>query len=129
MTILFPLFMIRALGAGDIKLYSVVSGFYGITFCIQSILFSFLAAAIISVFHIISKKQSHNKFKLLVRYIQRIYWSSRFKEKEEDWYRYYNKEDKSNAGVHFSVYILIGFVVSLGIKKLYPEFSLKTFLL
>ena len=128
--ILFPLFMIRALGAGDIKLYSVIGGFYGITFCFQSILFSFLAAAIFSLFHIILNKQIHNKFKLLINYMQRIYWSSRLKEKEEDWYRYFNREaDKSKVGVHFSVYILIGVTVSLGIKKLYPEFSLKSLLL
>ncbi|MDF2871633.1 MAG: Flp pilus assembly protein protease CpaA [Anaerocolumna sp.] len=127
---LFPLFIIRALGAGDIKLYSVIGGFYGITFCIQSILFSFLAAAIFSVFHIILKKQIHIKFKLLVNYVQRIYWSSRFKEKEKDWYRYYNsEEDKKKVGVHFSVYILIGVIVTMGIKRLFPEFSLKSLLL
>lgn len=127
---LFPLFIIRALGAGDIKLYSVIGGFYGIAFCIQSILFSFLAAAIFSVFHIILKKQIHIKIKLLVNYMQRIYWSSRFKEKEKDWYRYYNsEEDKKKVGVHFSVYILIGVIVTMGIKRLFPEFTLKSLLL
>jgi prepilin peptidase CpaA len=127
---LFPLFIIRALGAGDIKLYSVIGGFYGITFCIQSILFSFLATAIFSVFHIILKKQIHIKIKFLVNYMQRIYWSSRFKEKEKDWYRYYNsEEDKKKVGVHFSVYILIGVIVTMGIKRLFPEFTLKSLLL
>lgn len=130
MLILFPLFIIRALGAGDIKLYSVISGFYGISFCIQSIVFSFLAAAIVSVIYMLLSKQIHKKFKLLTNYVKRIYFSSRDKEKKEGWYRYYNsEEEKKEAGVHFSVYILLGVTITFVIRAIYPEVTLTDFLL
>lgn len=68
--LLFPLFLFKVLGAGDIKLFSVIGGFYGIPFVLKSIVVAFIIAAIMSVIHLIKYKQVFYRLQFLVNYIQ-----------------------------------------------------------
>lgn len=51
--LLFPLFLMKALGAGDIKLFSVVGCFCGAVFVYHSIGVAFVIAAVFSLLHLI----------------------------------------------------------------------------
>lgn len=124
--ILFPLFAIRALGAGDIKLFSVIGGFYGTAFCIDSILFSFITAAVFSVISIIHKKQFRKRALIFKKFCIRIYLAGRQKDREKDWYHY----DNGTEGViHFSAAILAGFIITSLLTLCFPGFSFLSLLL
>lgn len=119
--ILFPLFLIRAVGAGDIKLFCVIGSFYGIAFGFQTILLSFLTAAFFSIILIIRSGQFQKRLFVLKNYIRKLYLAKKMPEKEPNWYHYYNREtDKEDAVLHFSVSILAGFVVSTLLAIYYP---------
>lgn len=67
--VLMPLFCIRAVGAGDVKLLSVISGFYGLTFWGKTgILFLFLAG-IASLIHMLRKKLFLYRFQYFIQFI------------------------------------------------------------
>lgn len=109
--LLFPLFVIRVVGAGDIKLFCVIGSFYGAEFAIRTILSSFLAAAVFSIIYIIRKKQIQKRFLVLKNYILKLYLAKNMREKEPHWYHYYDRNtDKGEGIIHFSVSILTGFV-------------------
>ncbi|SHO53869.1 A24 family peptidase [Anaerocolumna xylanovorans] len=122
--LLFPLFFIRAVGAGDIKLFSVIGGFYGAAFGIQTIILSFLAAAIFSVILIIRKKQFQKRILTLKLYMHKLYVAKAMKEKKPHWYHYYDSNtDKREGAIHFSASILIGFVAAKLLTVYCPGFS------
>lgn len=50
---LYPLFLIEGIGAGDIKLFSVVGSFLGIKGVFISLIFAFVVGAIISILKLI----------------------------------------------------------------------------
>ncbi|MFU0827959.1 MAG: hypothetical protein ACFWTJ_10605 [Lachnoclostridium sp.] len=70
--LLFPLFMIKALGAGDIKLFSVIGSFCGGTFVLKSIAAAFIVGAGMSLILLIKNKMVYRRFSYLFHYIQRI---------------------------------------------------------
>jgi prepilin peptidase CpaA len=70
--ILFPLFLSKTLGAGDIKLFSVIGSFYGIFFVLKSIWIAFVIAAVLSIFHLIKYKQVFCRLQYLVNYLRQI---------------------------------------------------------
>lgn len=53
--LLFPLYIVRGMGAGDIKLLSVVSGMYGLGFWMRTGVVFAVLAAMISIFRMIRK--------------------------------------------------------------------------
>ncbi|BCJ97004.1 A24 family peptidase [Anaerocolumna chitinilytica] len=121
--ILFPLFLIRAVGAGDIKLFCVIGGFYGIAFGFQIILLSFLTAAFFSIILIIRKGQFQKRLFVLKNYIRKLYLAKEMPEKEPNWYHYYDRELEKNVDngvLHFSVSILVGFVISVLLAVFFP---------
>lgn len=119
--ILFPLFLFKVLGAGDIKLFSVVGCYLGISTVIQVIIISFFAGAILSVLYIIKTKSLYKRISHFKKYIS--------KAKKE--YResltvgkastnnlkiipYYQKEeDKTEGVIHFSIAIFIAYITIL----------------
>lgn len=122
--ILFPLFIIRVVGAGDIKLFSVIGGFYGAAFGFRAILFSFLAAAVFSIISIIRKKQFQKRVLVFINYVHKLYLAKRKKEKEPQWYHYYDgNADENEGAIHFSLPVLIGFVIVSLLAVYYPDFT------
>ena len=100
--ILIPLFLIHAFGAGDIKLFSVVSAFMDFHFTINFMMVSFVIAA---VFCCMTMLKNRN---LLARL---LYFASYVREGLESgsWPRYYTKKEGKGNIVHFSVFMLVGF--------------------
>lgn len=66
---LMPLYFLRGIGAGDVKLLSVISGFYGLMFWLKTgIIFLFLAGAA-SVVRIIRKKIFWKRIHFFIYYV------------------------------------------------------------
>lgn len=68
--LLFPLFLFKALGAGDIKLFSVIGSFYGAAYVVKSMAAAFLLGAVISLIYLIKYKILFYRFRHLFNYIQ-----------------------------------------------------------
>lgn len=71
MALLFPLYCIRGLGAGDIKLLSVISGIYGLGFWVRTGVVFAVLAAIISMLHMLRKGLLVKRFQYCFHYIFR----------------------------------------------------------
>lgn len=64
----WPLFLIRGLGAGDIKLFSVIGGFYGLFFLARTFVLLIFFAGIISLIRLFHKKIFLNRIHYLFYY-------------------------------------------------------------
>lgn len=69
--LLFPLFLIKALGAGDIKLFSVIGSFYGAAYVLKSIAAAFILGAVMSLIYLLKYKMVFSRFRHLFNYIRR----------------------------------------------------------
>ena len=102
--LLWILFRYRMLGAGDIKLFSVIGGLYGAHAVINIIILAFLAGGILSIIRLIQVKNFKSRLQYLAVFILRQY---RKKEIE----KYYIKErDGTEMVIHFTIAIGIAFV-------------------
>lgn len=66
---LLPLFLLRVIGAGDVKLLSVIGGFYGFIFWGRTGVIFLCLAAIASVVQMIRKKLFLKRFQYLFQYV------------------------------------------------------------
>lgn len=105
--LLFLLFASRMLGAGDIKLFSVLGGLMGPAIVLQCILYSFLCGAILSVAILIFCGDLIIRLQYFLNYFQRC-----LQLKQILPYRL----DGSNRmeHLHFSVAILMGSLLWIG---------------
>lgn len=104
--LLAVLFYFRMLGAGDIKLFSVIGGFLGINSIIPCIAVSFLLGAILSLFLLIGRGILKERLQYFF-----AYFCSYFQTKK--WVSYQNGVDKKSSfcfsiPVLFSVLLFIG---------------------
>lgn len=107
---LFPLFKLKALGAGDIKLFSVIGLFFGRLFVLQSILYSFLIGGVLSMIHLIRKKQFLSRYQYLIQYTKTYFLKSSSTKIPP----YYNIKEQGYTGViHFTVAIFLGVILQL----------------
>lgn len=67
--LLWPLFLFRAIGAGDVKLLSVISCFYGLAFLGRAGVIFLLLAGILSLIQSLRKGLLINRFRYFIRYI------------------------------------------------------------
>lgn len=105
--IFYLLFLMRALGAGDIKLFSVIGSCIGLNGFVKVVLFSFLAGAVNSLYILIRNRNFYNRF---------VYFSCYFKAVllTKSIPRYDFKSDGKQNYIHFSVAILAGYLMYLG---------------
>ncbi|GMQ57658.1 hypothetical protein AN1V17_20530 [Vallitalea sediminicola] len=90
--ILFILFILRTLGAGDIKLIGVIGGLLGINFLAKSSLYILIAAAIMALIKMIVKRNLAIRFKHFFNFLHNI-----FINRQVGIYDELNKEDKSHV--------------------------------
>lgn len=118
--ILLPFFLFKVLGAGDIKLFSVVGCYLGISTLIQVMILSFFFGAILSILYIIRTKSLYKRISHFKSYISKV-----IKEYQEfikidkvniknlKIIPYYQKEEHGREGViHFSIAIFLAFIIS-----------------
>lgn len=68
--ILFPLFMLRMLGAGDIKALCAIGSIVCFKLSVYTILFSIIGGGIIALLFMIFRKNSIERFKIFFKYLK-----------------------------------------------------------
>ena len=101
-------FRMHALGAGDIKLFSVIGCLNGGEDAVCCICFSFLFAAGISVGKLLSHRQLWTSLMNCFQYFQQIVTEGKMMP--------YPGGDLPDHRFHFSVAILLGYLALLGVK-------------
>ncbi len=104
---LWWLFRFKMLGAGDIKLLSVIGGIFGVPFVIRVMVAAFFLGAVMSVFQLLRHKSLGYRLHYLAEYV-----SYYFKTKEIKPY-YVKERDGTKPVVHFAAAVLGGFVLSV----------------
>ena len=99
--LLYLLFLAGALGAGDIKLFSLIGGFIQLKELMLCIIVSFLFAAIISLVKMLYLGTFLSSMKYVVRYFYSILQGN---------IESYQPESMKNGRIHFSVAILFGLI-------------------
>lgn len=102
--LLYLLFLAGALGAGDIKLFSLIGGFVNFKELIWCMVYAFLFAAVFSVLKMLYYRIFFSSMRNVMYYIMRIIMGERS--------AYVPLYERKNR-IHFSVAILCGFTVSM----------------
>lgn len=101
--VLFILFFLKMIGAGDIKLLSVVGGFYGWKISLKFFLLALLYGGVWSVVKFIVHRNVRERFLYFFQYVQLI-----FLTKKRIPYRNNDKVEKSYT-IPFCVTILLAY--------------------
>ncbi len=105
--ILFILYSIRMIGAGDIKLFSAVGAIMGWKFAIWDIVYSFLVGGVIAIVILVIRKNGKQRIKYLIEYIKSVFLGMKLEG-------YTDFSDKADGGkFHFSYAIALGTVVGV----------------
>lgn len=105
--VLWILFYFRMLGAGDIKLFSIVGGLYGVPFVLKVMVTAFFLGAVMSVFQLLRHRSLKYRLHYLAEYVSNYLKTGVRKP-------YYQKErDEAKAAVHFAAAILGGFLLCI----------------
>lgn len=105
--VLFPLFMLKMLPAGDIKLFGAIAAIMGIGFTINAFIFTIFIAGIGAIFLMFV----HNNFFERMTYLGRYIYSSLILKKILP----YNDYSNINPSYHFplSYFIFLGCIINL----------------
>lgn len=113
---LIILYMIRAIGAGDIKLLCAVGAVMGSGFALYATAYSFICGGFIASGIILIRRNGIARFKYLFTYIKSCLLSM-------EPLQYTNFKDKQDAGkFHFSIAVALGTAAAIIINALEPVF-------
>ena len=104
--VLFFLFLMRVLGAGDIKLFSMIGGIWGLQVLCTTIAVSFLAAAVMSLGKILFHKNLILRLRVFRGYMREVLTSGRL-------LKYPQEFQGGQHIIHFSIAILIGYAIAM----------------
>ncbi|MDK2807275.1 MAG: prepilin peptidase CpaA [Clostridiales bacterium] len=102
--VLWPLFTIRVLGAGDTKVLAVLGIFYGYQKILPLIFASFLFGAILSIVKLIRYRNLTLRVQYLFHYVKECMKTKQYKK------YYVAKRDGTSMVIHFSIAILLAHV-------------------
>lgn len=103
--LLYLLFLMRALGAGDIKLFSVISSIWNLKVVSVTIIAAFLVGAVLSLGKLIYQRNLFSRLCVFQNYICQVFITGNIKK--------YPRESQGKQNViHFSAAILIGFFIA-----------------
>ena len=101
------LFRMHALGAGDIKLFSVVGCFWSFDRLLFCIFFSFAAGAAASLIRLIAGRELLAGLSSIGSYFQRTFQKKKIEK--------YPGRDRESHQIRFSAAVYIGFLLTLGV--------------
>lgn len=107
--LLYLLFLMHALGAGDIKLLSVAGGFLGVRGGLYCIFYSFVIGAVLSAAKMICQHNLWVRLNYLRSYISLSLVTHTFHD-------YDRHSDGKENEIHFSICILLGTILYLGVN-------------
>ncbi len=99
-------FLMHVLGAGDIKLFSVISSFIGLWGFSEVVAYSFLAGAAASIMVLIYHQNLFTRIQYFFQYIRSIFYQKCIT-------KYDFESDGKRNYIHFSVAIFVGFSLFL----------------
>lgn len=106
--ILFPLFKIGTMGAGDVKLLSAASGYLSGKAVLCFLFYSMLIAAIFSIVKLFRERNGKERFGYLCSYIAEVI-------KTGHWKIYFqNESEKRKAGICLAVPAFLSVLLHLG---------------
>lgn len=106
--LLYPLYRIGALGAGDVKLYGICAGYLPRNKFMLFLFFSLLIAAIISLLKMLKESNAIERINYLCEYVADVVCSGKF-------YLYIeNEKEKKKAGICLAGPILCSLLLYLG---------------
>ena len=102
--VLFPLFVLRMMGAGDIKLMAVMAGFLGWGSGLQAIMYGCVAGAILALVKLLRQGILWQRLTYLLAYIRRLFLTKEIVP-------YYRAErDGYGVVLPFAICLLAGYV-------------------
>lgn len=97
--ILFPLSMIRVFGAGDVKVFAVLGGYFSYEYAIRCMIISVLFGAILAVVKLIQTNSYSQRIQYFFSYVSQVMYSKKV-------IPYYNPErDGRDCVIHYSIAI------------------------
>lgn len=109
--ILMVLFMLRMLGAGDMKLFGAIGAIMGYSFVLDVIIYSFLAGGIISIAILIKRQNFVQQIRYLITYVKTCFLTF-------STIPYMDYSDKNNKSrFHFSIAIVIGTLIKIYLNR------------
>lgn len=100
-------YLLRMLGAADIKLISIISSYYSFVFSARVVFYALLAGALFSTLKILRKRSLFRRFLYFSSYIKQVY-------REKRLIPYYESKNwEEEAVIPFSVCILFGYCICL----------------
>ncbi len=102
----YLLFLMRALGAGDIKLFSIIGGIWDLHVLTTTIMISFLIAAGMSLGKLLYHHNLISRLCIFGKYIHQVITTVQLPE-------YPKGAQEEQHVIHFSIAILIGFLITL----------------
>lgn len=102
----YLLFLMRVLGAGDIKLFSMIGGFWGLQLLCTTIAASFLVAAVMSLGKMLFHRNLILRLQVFRGYMLEVLASGRL-------LRYPQESQGERHIIHFSIAILIGYAIAM----------------
>lgn len=104
--LLYLLFLIRALGAGDIKLFSMIGGIWGFQMLYATIAASFLVGAVMSLCKLLCHRNLISRLWIFKEYVQQVVITRRL-------VKYPRESSGEQHVIHFSTAILIGYAIAM----------------
>lgn len=98
--LLFVMYALRMLGAGDIKLFSALGAVFGVKYIIEIMAYSFIAGGIIAFVLIIVRKNAKERILHLFNYLKSLILTLRFLPYTE----FGNKEDRGKFPFAYAVF-------------------------
>lgn len=105
--VFYLLFLMHAFGAGDIKLFSVISSCIGLEGLVKVVVFSFLVGAVFAVCILIRNKNLYSRIVYLSGYVRTALLTKSIS-------KYDHASDGKQNFIHFSIPVFIGFIMYLG---------------
>lgn len=102
--VLFPLFVLRVMGAGDIKMMAVIVGCLGFRAGIQAVGWGFLVGAVLALTKMLFQRTLFKRLRFLFVYIRRL-----FLTKEVVPY-YIAGRDGNDVVIPFTVCLFVGYL-------------------
>ena len=102
----YLLFLMRALGAGDIKLFSVIGSIWNVKILFTTIIASFLTAAFLSLCKLLYHGNLISRLCVFGKYVRQAAAAGRL-------LRYPAGPQEEQYAIHFSISILIGYLIAL----------------
>lgn len=110
--LLYPLYQIGALGAGDVKLFVMIGCFYTAREMLYILAGAFVIGAVFSACKLIAERNGRESFRYFFSYLHEVWKSGRFKLYGEERKRDYHTYCKNK--IHFAVPILFSAVCRMG---------------